>query len=204
MGVTIDFARIIDALATDGWSSTPDALDGDVVADLIAAEADLWARGAFRPAGTGEDAALRPEIRSDRIHWLDPAALPPEVGPYWRLVDALREEANRTLFLGLRGFEAHFAVYPPGAFYTRHLDQFASVRHRMISCLLYLNRGWTADDGGVLRLYPPDAPEGRHVDVLPTAGTFVCFRSDLIEHEVLPARRERFSLTGWLHREKVL
>jgi SM-20-related protein len=26
----------------------------------------------------------------------------------------------------------------------------------------------------------------------------VCFRSDQIEHEVLPATRERLSLTGWM------
>jgi SM-20-related protein len=35
-------------------------------------------------------------------------------------------------------------------------------------------------------------------DVLPVAGRLVCFRSDLLEHEVLPATRERLSLTGWL------
>jgi SM-20-related protein len=32
---------------------------------------------------------------------------------------------------------------------------------------------------------------------VPEAGRLVCFRSDLIEHEVLPATRERYSLTGW-------
>jgi len=26
----------------------------------------------------------------------------------------------------------------------------------------------------------------------------VCFRSDLLEHEVLPTKKERKSLTGWM------
>jgi SM-20-related protein len=43
-------------------------------------------------------------------------------------------------------------------------------------------------------MYVPDGP----VDILPLAGRLVCFRSDQIEHEVLPATRERLSLTGWL------
>jgi SM-20-related protein len=37
-------------------------------------------------------------------------------------------------------------------------------------------------------------------DVLPVAGTLVCFLSDRFEHEVLPATRERLSLTGWFRR----
>ena len=34
-------------------------------------------------------------------------------------------------------------------------------------------------------------------DVLPEGGTLVCFLSQRFWHEVLPARRERLSLTGW-------
>ncbi len=71
----------------------------------------------------------------------------------------------------------------------------------MISCILYLNPDWTPEDGGLLRIYPPDATDEAGIDVVPHAGTFVCFLSDRIPHEVLPARRERFSLTGWMHRK---
>ena len=37
-------------------------------------------------------------------------------------------------------------------------------------------------------------------DVLPVAGTLVCFLSDRFDHEVLPATRERLALTGWFRR----
>ncbi|MFP5505881.1 MAG: 2OG-Fe(II) oxygenase, partial [Gammaproteobacteria bacterium] len=39
--------------------------------------------------------------------------------------------------------------------------------------------------------------EGESIDVLPQGGTFVCFLSDRFHHEVLPATRERMSVTGW-------
>ena len=39
---------------------------------------------------------------------------------------------------------------------------------------------------------------GDYVDIFPRAGQLVLFRSAKFWHEVLPARRERFSLTGWL------
>jgi SM-20-related protein len=36
------------------------------------------------------------------------------------------------------------------------------------------------------------------VDISPAGGTFVILNSREIAHEVLPARRCRYSLTGWL------
>ncbi len=193
------FSNIVDALATTGWSISPGFVPDADIERLRETELALWQEGAFRAAGIGAGTAVdRPEIRSDRIHWLDPGALPEAVAPYWARLDALREELNQTLYLGLRGFEGHFAVYPAGAFYKRHIDQFKTAPHRMVSCILYLNQDWTPEDGGLLRIY---APDDAGIDVVPHAGTFVCFLSDRIPHEVLPARRERFSITGWMHRK---
>ena len=62
--------------------------------------------------------------------------------------------------------------------------------------MLYLNESWSAGDGGALRLHLPAGQQ----DVLPRAGTLVAFLSGRFEHEVLPARRERLSLTGWFTR----
>ncbi|MCO6705038.1 2OG-Fe(II) oxygenase, partial [Streptomyces sp. CHB9.2] len=42
--------------------------------------------------------------------------------------------------------------------------------------------------------------ERRHQDVLPLGGSLVCFLSGQLPHEVLPATRERLSLTGWFRR----
>jgi hypothetical protein len=35
------------------------------------------------------------------------------------------------------------------------------------------------------------------LEIWPEGGTLVAFLSDRFEHEVLPARRQRLSLTGW-------
>jgi len=81
-----------------------------------------------------------------------------------------------------------------GTFYKRHLDQFKKDDHRKLSVICYLNKNWKASEGGQLRIYV----SGAELDILPVAGRFVCFRSDQLEHEVLPATRERWSLTGWI------
>lgn len=67
----------------------------------------------------------------------------------------------------------------------------------MVSLVLYLNDAWLPEQGGELRLY---LDERRHQDVLPLGGSLVCFLSGQLPHEVLPATRERLSLTGWFRR----
>lgn len=200
---TASFERIVDDLAERGWSAVPGFLPRPAVSALAAEEQALWSGGGFREAGVGRGGGqgVHAEIRSDRICWLDPAALPPATAAYWDLVGALRQTLNRTLFLGLQRFEAHYALYPVGSFYKRHLDQHRGSPHRTVTCLLYLNEDWRPEDAGALRLYTPTAEGETATDVYPEAGTFVCFRSDLIPHEVLPTRRARMSLTGWLRRD---
>ena len=115
-------------------------------------------------------------------------------------IEALRSTLNRELLLGLFEYEGHLALYPPGARYHKHLDQFLDIGTRTVSCVLYLNRDWQAADGGQLRIYTdPDDP-GYYEEVLPQGGTLVTFLSARYLHEVMPATRERMSLTGWLKR----
>jgi SM-20-related protein len=114
--------------------------------------------------------------------------------------DALRLTMNRELQLGLFELEAHFAAYPPGAFYQRHRDQQTASSGRVVSCVLYLNSDWKADAGGQLRLYLGPEGSANYQDVLPEGGTLVCFMSERFWHEVLPATRVRLSLTGWFRR----
>ncbi|HXH03298.1 MAG TPA: 2OG-Fe(II) oxygenase, partial [Candidatus Competibacteraceae bacterium] len=158
-----------------------------------------WAHGRFHSAGIGRGAnhRLRPEIRSDRVYWLDESAGGLAQRRYLELLEALRLALNRELFLGLARFEGHFAVYPPGSHYRRHLDSFQGTRQRIVSTVLYLNPDWQVEDAGALRLYLPASGGERIVDVLPEDGNFVCFLSERIPHEVLPPRRRRLSVTGW-------
>lgn len=112
--------------------------------------------------------------------------------------EQMRLALNRSLQLGLFEFESHFARYPAGAFYARHLDQFHDDSRRILSCVLYLNESWMAQDRGELRIYlNGDGME--FVDVLPQGGRLVVFLSGRFAHEVLPATRERLSIAGWFN-----
>jgi SM-20-related protein len=193
----------VDDLVERGWSVYRHFLPEDCIHELAREAEELWKGGSFHQAGVGsrQNFQMHPEIRRDWVLWLEPENLSPPQKIFWEAIAQLRLKLNEQLFLGLREFEAHFAIYPPGAFYKKHLDQFQNVKHRIISCILYLNEKWNKPDGGQLRLYQIlENDQETHIDIYPEAGTFVCFRSDSIYHEVLPSRRERFSLTGWLKR----
>ncbi len=194
-------SSLIDHLAAYGWAVTPDLLVPPAIAALIQEAQSLWTGAAFKSAGVGRGAELqvRADIRSDHILWLDEANLTAPQTEYRTALEILRQELNAQLFVGVQELEAHYAVYPPGAFYQKHLDRFSTADERILSCSLYLNPNWDEANGGELRLY-----EGaQSIDIYPHAGTFVLFRSDAIYHEVLPATRERFSLTGWFKRRSL-
>jgi SM-20-related protein len=153
------------------------------------------ARGDFAPARIGGigTAQRREEIRGDFTCWLRDPLYPAERGVMDRL-EALRLELNREATLGLFEMELHYARYPSGAGYARHVDQPLGTTLRKVSMVLYLNVDWEPAHGGLLRLYETDS---RFVDVEPLAGRLVCFLTPGREHEVLPARRERLSISGW-------
>lgn len=89
-------------------------------------------------------------------------------------------------------------MYPPGAFYKAHLDRHRETMDRVVTVILYLNEDWTPGDGGELKLWTtPGLREGQKVTLEPRLGTLVIFLVGDHWHEVLPARRERKSLTGW-------
>ncbi|WP_437879527.1 2OG-Fe(II) oxygenase [Pseudomonas sp. LRF_L74] len=194
----LNLPRIIDDLATRGWSwqerCLPEALTLQL-ADECRKRARL---GALAPAsvGRGGGQAVRENVRSDRIQWLENGEHP-ACDRYLAVMDALREALNRALFIGLADYECHFAFYPPGAFYSRHLDRFRDDDRRTVSAVFYLNQDWAPEEGGALRLYPDG---GEPFDVPPQAGSLALFMSAEMPHEVLPASRDRLSLTGWFRR----
>lgn len=194
---------IVEALAERGWCVDEAFLSAEEVARLAAESRALWENGAFRQAGVGVGAErrVRPEIRRDHVLWLTDEEATPAQLRYFARVETLRRMLNGALYLGLFDFEAHLTVYPPGAFYRRHLDRFRAVATRTVSLILYLNEEWPEGAGGELRLYLEEGDEvgvSPHVGVPPRGGTLVAFLSDRFYHEVLPATRERLSLTGWL------
>lgn len=193
----VDRATLADALRRDGWATVRHLVDDDLV-DALAAEARAHREAQrLQPAATGRaDGRQRGGLRGDSTLWLDDAACGAASARLLAAFEALRVDMDRRLLLGLREVEAHFAHYPPGAAYVRHRDRFRDDDARVLSLVLYLNRDWPEDAGGALRLHLP----GGARDIAPVAGTAVLFLSDEIEHEVLPATRDRFSIAAWFRR----
>lgn len=190
---------ISDRIGRDGWVAIPSFIVPGMVAALGEECSRLAAQGSFHDAaiGSGADRQIAGDVRADQILWLEQSGSSEAQKECLDRFEEMRLKLNRELQLGLFEFECHFARYTPGAFYRKHLDQFSRDSRRRLSSILYLNSNWQSEDGGELRLYLERKPVSGHVDIRPDGGTLVLFLSDRFPHEVLPAKRERFSMTGW-------
>ncbi len=192
------FERIADDLAARGWSIQQKALPDALVGQLGTACRQLWQCDGLTPAAVGPagEALVISSIRGDYTRWLEDCPPTMAGAAFLQIMDDLRVSLNRSLFIGLDSFETHFALYPPGAGYSKHLDRFKSSPLRQVSVVAYLNQAWRPGDGGELRLHLEDGKR----DIAPRGGTLAVFMSDSIVHEVLAANKERASLVGWFRR----
>ncbi|WP_108444829.1 2OG-Fe(II) oxygenase [Halomonas denitrificans] len=197
-------AELVDALVEQGWYVGEGFIPAELCAALhheLGAMADHEALEAAG-IGRGQEHALRRDIRGDAIRWLDRESQARR--QYLDAMAELQQELNRALFLGLFEYEAHFAHYPPGAFYKRHVDSFRGRANRVVSTVGYLNPDWPEDGGGEMVIFAADDPNREVARVRPQAGTFACFLSDSVPHEVLPTRLPRSSIAGWFRRNASL
>jgi len=193
--------RIASEIYEKSYSIIDDFISEELRASLLKEQSELLEAGKFRIAavGKGEKKQVRTEIRNDQVLWIDSENLNKFESEYWEKIDEVRKAINQRCYLGLRSFEAHFARYPIGSFYVRHMDQFQQVSYRLVTVIIYLNDSWSLEDAGMLRMYlPQDGGSEKIVDVLPKGGRLVVFMSGEIPHEVLPTQKERISITGWL------
>ena len=197
-------ATLKTALPETGWAVIPQAFSAEQSSALRHDLLELWRQGEFHAAGigSGQQKTVNAGIRGDAVRWLEPqdSDTYPAIAAFQDFLEILRLELNRELMLGLFESEAHFAIYPPGGFYQRHVDNFRGSSARLVTFILYLNENWQPGDGGELRLFVDAEDGGRSIDIAPESGKLVVFMSEQFYHEVLPARSERLSVTGWLRR----
>ena len=145
------------------------------------------------------------EIRNDFTLWIDLNDLPASLQNaeteilknYCRFLEIVLADLKNYFRISLNSFETHFAVYPKGHFYKKHVDQTALNNKRHFSFVIYLNENWTQADGGRFLGYKDNQ---KSFDCLPLMGKMIIFLSSL-EHEVSPANRERFSISGWFRND---
>lgn len=192
------FEKIIEDLMERHYSVVPNFISNEAIEALRSELLEAYENDVFQKAAIGNkfNEHVIEEVRGDFIMWLDRESVKPAAKNFQNSIDELIDYLNRTCFLGIATREFHYAVYPKGSFYKRHLDAFQNDDRRRLSVILYLNAAdWTEQDGGELVIYPNQSDE---IKVNPWGGQLVIFESQLLEHEVLPALRERLSITGWL------
>ena len=139
-------------------------------------------------------------IRGDFISWIDETQKNEQESVFFDKIEHFTNYLNRTCFLGIQEREFHYALYPIGTFYKRHLDTFQNDDSRKLSIVCYLNsEDWQEEYGGELTIYK----EEETINIFPLKGRMVVFESQLLEHEVKPVQRERLSITGWLKTRKL-
>ncbi len=191
----------LDHLQSRQWAQVPDFFTEEELQSLKKSALLRWEKGLFQPAqvGRSQERQRAAQIRSDWTCWID--LQDPTLSFFSEKIAALMRELNQQFFLGIRSFECHFARYAEGQFYEEHIDQSsqASPLHgeRVISFVLYLNENWQPGNGGELSI---QFPGERALQISPTWGNLVLFRSDTVPHAVLPSKTERWSLTGWFRR----
>lgn len=185
----------VDTLSEESCLVIDDFISDQELSIFLSYFQDHLKEDDFKIAGIGTGTAfqLERQIRGDYIRWLN-RETDTELDNFFLRIDEAIAKLNRFCFLSLSGSEFHMAHYPKGTFYKRHLDQFNHRSNRLISVILYLNKGWKEGDGGELKLYLDDQDK----TIAPIAKRIVLMRSDQVEHEVLETNVDRYSLTGWL------
>jgi SM-20-related protein len=191
------YKKITDALVNNGYIVIENALDVKLANNLkIFAEHEAN----FKKAGisVSSDLHIDTNRRRDKIDWLDNKSI--EESEFLSFANGLKTYLNKELYLGLRYYESHFAIYEKGDFYETHFDNFKNFKNRIVTTVYYLNDNWSDEDGGELIIY--DENHKFLSKVIPKANTLVVFMSEKFPHEVKPAKKNRFSIAGWYRIDK--
>ncbi|MCH8536264.1 MAG: 2OG-Fe(II) oxygenase [Alkalimonas sp.] len=174
----------------------PQFLPADLVSSL---HQEIQHQARLQPAAIGRAATLQlaHDIRRDKTCWLEGNSIAQQL--YMQQLNAILAQFNRHFFLGLTGYECHFAHYQPGDFYRTHLDAFSDQASRRVTSVCYLN---DVEQGGELVVY--DAQHQPYLVLPPRAGTLILFESSRFPHEVKPTAQHRYSIAGWFRQDPPL
>lgn len=189
------FDELIDKYILDGVGSVSGLIPPHVISGLRDRLFQLHFEGQLVQAGIGsnDSKSYDLQIRRDKIYWLDPVTENKAEKEFFSILDSFIDYLNRTCYTAINDYEFHYAVYEPGSFYKRHVDQFRYNNARKFSLITYLNENWIEEDNGSLVVYGESTER-----ILPVEGRTVFFKSSELEHEVETSMKMRMSLTGWL------
>ncbi|MEL0455396.1 2OG-Fe(II) oxygenase [Flavobacteriaceae bacterium SZ-1-7] len=195
------YEQIIADIGKQQYSIVEDFFSNEEVDFLRQMLQQRHEEDAFKKAAIGNrvNEVIVKSIRGDLILWMDETNANSTEKLFFNKVNDLIAYLNRTCFLGILNKEFHYAIYPEGTFYKRHIDTFQNDDRRKLSFVCYLNEdGWLPEKGGELVLYFDENGQEVEKVIYPFPGRIVIFESQIIEHEVRPVKTERLSITGWL------
>ena len=195
------YESIIEDILERKYSIVEDFFTNEEVFVLRQSLVEKHEENAFRKAAIGNciNEIIVKSIRGDVILWIDENKGDTSEKLFFNTINNLVSYLNRTCFLGILHKEFHYALYPKGTYYKRHIDTFQNDDRRKLSIVCYLNEdGWLPENGGELILYLNENGEEIEKIIYPFPGRVVIFESQNIAHEVKPVNKERLSITGWL------
>ena len=195
------YENIIAGIISQKYAIVEDFFSADEVAVLRSSLLEKHEEDAFKKAAIGNrvNEIIVKSIRGDVILWIDETTANSAESLFFKKINDLVVYLNKTCFLGILHKEFHYALYPIGTFYKRHIDTFQNDDRRKLSFVCYLNEdGWLPENGGELVLYLDENGQEIEKVIYPLPGRVVVFESQIIEHEVKQVYAERLSITGWL------
>ncbi len=196
------YEKIIDDLSNQKYSISDFFFSTEETKQLREAIIRKENKKDFHQAAVGSSVneQIVKSIRGDKIRWIDEENKTETEEIFFSKVNDFIEYLNLTCYMGIEESEFHYAIYPEGTFYQKHVDAFKNDDRRTLSIVLYLNdEEWKDEFGGQLTLYLEDENKAeKELDILPLAGRLAVFDSKSIPHEVKTVNRPRYSITGWL------
>ncbi|MCX7551207.1 2OG-Fe(II) oxygenase [Xanthomarina sp. F2636L] len=195
------YESIIEDILKKQYSVIEDFFTAEDVSVLRQSLIEKHEEDAFKKAAIGNhlNEIIIKSIRGDVILWIDELKANEAEKIFFNKINNLVSYLNKTCFLGILHKEFHYALYPKGTYYKRHIDTFQNDDRRKLSIVCYLNEdGWLPENGGELVLYLDENEKETEKVIYPFPGRVVIFESQIIEHEVKPVNTERMSITGWL------
>ena len=156
------YENIIADLGSKQYSVIDDFFTADEVKALRASLLQKYDEDSFKKSAIGNrtNEIIKTKVRGDIILWIDEQNINPSEQLFFKKINDLKDYLNRTCFLGINQKEFHYAIYPKGTFYKRHLDTFQNDDRRKLSFVCYLNEeNWKPENGGELVLYLENGEE---------------------------------------------
>jgi len=150
------YEKIISDITNHHYSIVEDFFNLKEVLLLRQSLLEKYEGDKFKKAAIGNrtNEIILNSVRGDIIFWIDEKQVNKAETMFFDKINDLIRYLNRTCFLGILQKEFHYALYPTGTYYRRHIDTFQNDDRRKLSIVCYLNdEDWQAENGGELVLY---------------------------------------------------